>query len=514
MRALIVDHDPIALALLENILEANGFEVDTAQNGKEAIEKLRTGGARLMITDWEMPEMNGLELCHAVRTGDFDGYIYIIMITAKDQPQQKLTGLNAGADNFLPKPVNPAELHVCLKAARRILALETRDLAMFAMAKLAESRDPETGSHIERMQSYVRLLAQDLSNSAKYRGMIDAEYLSLIYQTSPLHDIGKVGIPDPVLLKPGKLTDEELAIMRTHTQLGAQTLEAALQRFPGARFLEIARDIAATHHEWYDGTGYPRNLAGEQIPLCGRIVALADVYDALTTRRVYKEPISHEEAKAIILAESGTHFDPDVVNAFVRMESEFVAVKNRLSDINPPKITGSAGPQTIRAVLGTLQETGILVVEDDPSQREFLTSILSMAGHQVVAASNAEDAYRLFVANSPRVVICDWSLPGASGLDLCRSLRALTVQRYTQFIMITVYSEIDKLLEAYEAGADDFLRKPVNSGELIARIRAGLRIVQLHDDLAAKSRDINEVNRRLLSLNQALEKRTITDNAA
>jgi putative two-component system response regulator len=249
MRALLVDDDPTALALMKNILEASEFEVDIAHNGVEALQKLKGGGARLMITDWEMPEMNGLELCNAVRSEDLAGYVYIIMITSKDQPQQKIAGLNAGADNFATKPVNPAELRVCLKNARRILALEMRDLAMFALAKLAESRDPETGSHIERVQSYTRLLAQNLCTTEKYKGVVDGEYVSLIYQTSPLHDIGKVGIPDPVLLKPGKLTDDEMAIMGTHTQLGAQTLDAALHRFPGARFLEMARDIASSHHE-------------------------------------------------------------------------------------------------------------------------------------------------------------------------------------------------------------------------------------------------------------------------
>ena len=234
MRALIVDDDPVALALLQNILHANGFEVETAQNGIEALEKLRASGARLMITDWEMPEMNGLDLCTAVRAEDFAGYVYIIMITSKDQPHQKIAGLNAGADNFVTKPVNPAELQVCLKTASRILSLETRDLAMFALAKLAESRDPETGSHLERVQCYSRLIAQDLAGTEKYRGLIDGEYVGLIYQTSPLHDIGKVGIPDPVLLKPGKLSLDEMAIMRTHTGLGAQTLDAALSGWPRA----------------------------------------------------------------------------------------------------------------------------------------------------------------------------------------------------------------------------------------------------------------------------------------
>jgi putative two-component system response regulator len=512
MRALIVDDDPVARALLENILQGSGYEVDIAGNGREALEMLRQRGARLLITDWEMPEMNGIDLCTAVRREDFAGYIYIIMITAKDQPQQKIAGLGAGADNFIAKPLNPAELQVCLKMAQRILSLETRDLAMFALAKLAESRDPETGSHLERVQSYSRLLVQDLSTTEKYRNQVDGEYVGLIYQTSPLHDIGKVGIPDPVLLKPGKLNSQEMAIMRTHTQLGEQTLEAALQRFPGARFLEIARDIAATHHEKFDGTGYPRGLKGDDIPLCGRIVALADVYDALTSRRVYKRPISHEQAKTIIVAESGSHFDPDIVAAFMRNEEHFVSIKQRLADPEnestpPPPLAES---EQISPCDPHAEQ--ILIVEDDALQREHLAQTLKMAGHRVIEAANVAEAERVFVEQSPRVVVADWLLPGGSGLDLCMRIRALGGTGYTHVILISVVTEKEKIVEAFDAGVDDFLRKPFDTGELVARIRAGLRVVRLHDNLAKKNQGSNELNKQLSSLNQRLEKLAITDD--
>src|SRR5437588_5731379 len=161
----------------------------------------------------------------------------------------------------MTKPFEPQELAARMQAAERLLSLETRDVAIFALAKLAESRDPETGAHLERIQTYCRILAQDLASVERFKGRIDPEYVRLVYQTSPLHDIGKVGVPDAVLLKPGELDAAEFEIMKTHASIGAATLEAALRKFPGVKFLEMARDIAASHHEKFDGSGYPNRLA-------------------------------------------------------------------------------------------------------------------------------------------------------------------------------------------------------------------------------------------------------------
>jgi putative two-component system response regulator len=202
------------------------------------------------------------------------------------------------------------------------------------MARLAESRDPETGGHLERVMNYSRILAQQLPSMGHYVDEIDAQFARLVYGTSPLHDIGKVGIPDSVLLKPGRLSDREFEIMKEHTTIGAQTLDAAVRRFPQAQYLRMARDIAATHHERWDGTGYPAKLAGRAIPLCGRIVALADVYDALTSKRVYKSAFSHEIAKDNLVKESGTHFDPALVEAFLAAEPAFVAVREQFREVH------------------------------------------------------------------------------------------------------------------------------------------------------------------------------------
>jgi putative two-component system response regulator len=332
MRVLIVDDDEIALELLSEVLSESGHEVERAKNGREALEILREGLFQIVISDWEMPEMSGIELCRNIRERHLSNYVYTILVTARDGRGDVVEGLSAGADDFVTKPFEPSELSVRLKTAERLLALESRNVTIFTLAKLAESRSPETGAHLDRIREYSRVVAQELGKSGKYSHVIDANYVQLIYLTSPLHDIGKVGIPDSVLLKAGPLTDREFEIMKSHVMIGAQTLDAAARMQRDVEFLRMARDIALTHHERFDGSGYPRGLAGEQIPLCGRIVAIADVYDALTVRRVYKNALQHDVAASIIREEKARHFDPDIVDAFFRVEDKILQIQQRFAD--------------------------------------------------------------------------------------------------------------------------------------------------------------------------------------
>jgi putative two-component system response regulator len=271
-------------------------------------------------------------LCRRIRYLSTLNYIYVILLTARHDASDSIEGMTAGADDFIVKPFQPSELVLRVKAGERLLALETRELLIFALAKLAESRDSDTGAHLERVRTYSRIIGEHLLRQPKYRDQVNPEFVRLIYLTSPLHDIGKVAVPDQILLKPGPLTEEEFEVMKTHTTRGAETLDAALKQYPSARFLRMARDIAASHHEWYDGSGYPRGLAGQAIPLSARIVALADAYDALTSRRVYKDAFTHEKARSAVIKGRGTHFDPDVVDAFLENEAKFVAVQQSLSD--------------------------------------------------------------------------------------------------------------------------------------------------------------------------------------
>jgi putative two-component system response regulator len=514
MRALMVDDDELSLELLEGVLRDLGYDVERATNGKEAIERLRKEPIHLVITDWDMPEMNGLELCRAIRSEDFDGYVFIIMLTGRDSGKQRIEGLHCGADAFLTKPLNPDELLVSLKTAERILALETRDLAMFALAKLSESRDPETGAHIERVQSYARLLAQYLSTTERHSGQIDTEFVRLIYQTSPLHDIGKVGIPDAVLLKPGKLDEQELTIMRTHASLGAQTLEASLQRFPNVQFLQMARDIAMHHHEKWNGSGYPRGLVGEKIPLAARIVALADVYDALTSRRVYRDAMTHMQAKTLILQERNAHFDPDVVDAFLAVEKQFISIHERFRDDEQEERTMSETSSAAKRekTADTRASDSALVVDDDPIVRDLLLNFLNSHGMDAIVCADGREALAVMELQNPRLIISDWEMPGLDGLEFCRRVRSRIGSDHVHFIMLTVHTSKDELARAFDAGVDDFLAKPFNDAELMARIRTGLRAISLYDELARQHRGSRELNEQLTSFNRRLEKLAITDD--
>jgi len=331
MRILIVDDDDIATDILANALTQFGHHVTSARSGREALELMRSCSYRLVVLDWEMPEMTGIDLCRHIRRRYSSGYVYVILLTARRGTQSIVEGLNAGADDFISKPFEPQELEVRIHAGERILSLESHEVTIFSLAKLAESRDQETGAHLERMREYCRVLADHLASQDKFRDEVDSDYVQLMYMTSPLHDIGKVGIPDKILLKPGPLTAEEFEIMKRHTVIGSKTLDAALDLHPEASFLCMARDIARSHHERFDGSGYPDGLAGEDIPLCGRIVALADVYDALTTKRVYKPAFSHEKSREIIVKGMGSHFDPDIVRAFLQNEDRFMEILNRFA---------------------------------------------------------------------------------------------------------------------------------------------------------------------------------------
>ena len=324
MRILIVDDDDLSTDMLANALERFGHDVTAAKNGREALELMRNDFYRMIVSDWEMPEMSGIDLCRHIRQRYASGYVYFILLTVRRGTQNIVEGLDAGADDFISKPFEPQELGVRVRTGERILGLESRELTIFSLAKLAESRDNETGAHLERIREYSRLLADHIFMQDKYHDYLDGDFVQLIYMTSPLHDIGKVGIPDSILLKAGPLTPAEFEVMKQHTVIGSNTLHAATTAHPEAKFLCMARDIARSHHERFDGRGYPDRLAGLSIPLCGRIVALADVYDALTTKRVYKPAFSHEKARKIILEGNGTQFDPDVVDAFLDNEDRFL----------------------------------------------------------------------------------------------------------------------------------------------------------------------------------------------
>jgi putative two-component system response regulator len=255
------------------------------------------------------------------------------MVTSKSNIQDMVTGIDSGADDFISKPFIKEELLVRIRAGERMLGIETRDIVIFSMAKLAESRDPVTGYHLERIQYYSKTLAETIACSKNPPQEVDRLFIDNIFHTSPLHDIGKIGTPDYVLLKPGRLDDNEFDIMKRHSRIGYETLNDALIRYPKADYLKMSAEIALSHHEKYDGSGYPEGLKGNAIPLAARIVALADVYDALVSKRVYKNAYRHDMAKAVILQGAGSHFDPMVVDAFLTCEESFLEIYERFREV-------------------------------------------------------------------------------------------------------------------------------------------------------------------------------------
>ncbi len=331
-KVLVVDDDPITLEMLAYAVESFGYQPIKASNGNEALELCSAGDIRIVVSDVDMPVMNGNELCREIRRRATNGYIYVLLLTSHKDQDSIIDSLDAGADNFISKPFHPAELRLHLLAGQRLVALESRDLIIFSMAKLAESRDTDTGKHLERIQAYCRALADELAHDPEFKNNLDGQYIQLLYMTSPLHDIGKVGIPDAILLKPGKLSQEEFEVMKKHTLIGGDTLMAAAEAYPEANFLKMAVEIALTHHEKWNGSGYPNGLKGEEIPLSGRIVAVADVYDALRAQRVYKPAYTHDAARTIITESSGSHFDPRIVDAFLRIEDQFDKISAQLAE--------------------------------------------------------------------------------------------------------------------------------------------------------------------------------------
>ncbi|MEZ4599756.1 MAG: response regulator [Syntrophotaleaceae bacterium] len=343
---MIVDDTPENLHLLTNLLRKAEFRVSAFPQGAMA---LRAAGQRppdLILMDICMPGMDGYELCSRFKADTSLREIPIIFISALDDSIDKTRAFQAGGVDYITKPFQIEEVqarvntHLLLRRAQQRLkdanlSLEQQvadqlqeinrsQLAMiFALAKLSHMRDDDTGLHLERVQGLCRLLARALAKRPGFEDIISDDFITIIYHASPLHDVGKVGIADSILLKQDRLTAEEFAIMKTHTVLGAATLETVFAEYPGNAFLRVGIDIAKYHHERWDGSGYPCGLKGEDIPLSARIMALVDVYEALRARRPYKEPLPHTEAKRIILESCGTSFDPEVVEAFCTVDQEF-----------------------------------------------------------------------------------------------------------------------------------------------------------------------------------------------
>ncbi|SDY51030.1 HD domain-containing phosphohydrolase [Tindallia californiensis] len=332
MKVLIAEDNRIARMTLVSFIKQMDYEPIEAEDGLKAIRLWEKEQPSIVLTDWLMPNKSGTEVTRHIRDSESNAYTYIIMITSKGDQTDLEQGFRIGVDDYLTKPVNKQELLLRMKAGERLLNLQSKDTLIFGLAKLAGLRDKETGDHLERIRIYSKILAEVLAEQEDFCQVINRRFIESIYDTSPLHDVGKVGIQDRILLKNGKLTEEEFEEMKQHTVIGQRTLLSVQENGSNSKHIQMtvsmAAEIAGSHHEKWDGSGYPLGLKGEDIPLAARIVSLADVYDALRSIRVYKEERSHEEAKAVIIKETGKHFDPRVVRAFLESEEKFFRLSN------------------------------------------------------------------------------------------------------------------------------------------------------------------------------------------
>ncbi|MEI7611358.1 MAG: two-component system response regulator [Betaproteobacteria bacterium] len=363
-RVLVIDDSLGVIELLESILGV-AYEVSFASNGVEGLELASRYPPDLILLDVMMPGMNGFEVCRHLKESQITADIPVIFLTGLVSPSDEEFGLSVGAGDFISKPISPPVLlarvrnHLLIANARRelkrhndelelLVAERTRELVqrdrkliaaqtaiITAFCALAEARDNETGNHIRRTQHYVLALAEELRSHPRFSPTLNDEAIQLIFKSAPLHDVGKVAIPDSILLKPGKLTPEEWVIMQTHCAAGRNAIVTAARELGegSGEFFGFAAEIAFSHHERWDGSGYPCALAGEDIPVSARLMAVADVYDALITKRVYKDAYLHDESIKMILAERGSHFDPVVIDAMMSLSDVFDDIAERFKDV-------------------------------------------------------------------------------------------------------------------------------------------------------------------------------------
>jgi putative two-component system response regulator len=346
---LVVDDQPQNIELLEAHLVPQGYEIVMATSGKEALAKLSSNKIDLALLDVMMPGMDGFELIRRIRQDNENRHLPIILVTALRETEDRVKGIEAGCDDFLSKPVDRMELLARIKSLLKVKAYNdlmcnyrkeleaavtkrTAELnhaierikaasldTIYRLSVASEYKDEDTGAHIRRMSLYSAAVARRMG--------LDENNIETILYAAPMHDLGKIGIPDRILLKPGKLDPAEWEVMKQHTVIGASILTGS-----DAEFIVLGETIAKCHHEKWDGSGYPNGLTGAAIPIAARIAAIADVFDALTSKRPYKEAFSVDKSLAIIREGGGSHFDPDVVDAFFAVQDEILAIKKKYED--------------------------------------------------------------------------------------------------------------------------------------------------------------------------------------
>jgi len=485
-KILLVDDNTTNLQLLHETLDGLGYKLLIAKNGKTALAIAQKTGPSLILLDIMMPEMDGYEVCRRLKADKKTAYIPIIFITAMADDEDEAKGLGLGAVDYITKPIKPelvrARVHNHLELKRyqdnleKLVAERTRRLALTqavtieSLATLAEYRDPETGGHIKRTQNYVKALAMHLKDHQRFRSELNDDVIELLYMSAPLHDLGKVGVRDNVLLKPGRLTDEEFEEMKKHTIYGEEALRISEQKLGEDSFLQYAREIAYTHQEKWDGSGYPQGLRGDEIPTPGRLMALADVYDALISKRVYKPPFPHEKAVEIIVEGKGRHFDPDIVDAFLELEDTFRNIALTFADYDEERqmLGGATDLQSEKC----RKIENILLVEDNEINLEIMHSQLTALNYRVDTAVNGNDALEKFRNHKYDLVLTDIEMPEMNGYELTAEIRRLEQDAQPQIpILAITASEFDLNEErAKSMGFTGYMLKPLDLELLKSRL--------------------------------------------
>ena len=476
-RILLVDDNTTNLQLLHETLDGIGYRLLIAKNGKTALAIARKAKPALILLDIMMPEMDGYEVCRRLKADEKTDRIAVIFITALADEEDEAKGLALGAVDYLTKPFNPdlvrarVRIHLELKqhqdqleqlVRERTRRLElTQAVTIESLATLAEYRDPETGGHIKRTQNYVKVLAKQLKQHPRFRDDLNDDVIELLYMSAPLHDLGKIAVPDHILQKAGKLTDEEFEEMKKHTNYGHDALRITEQKLGEDSFLRYAREIAYTHQEKWDGSGYPTGLKGDEIPISGRLMALADVYDALISKRVYKPPFPHEKAVEIIVEGKGNHFDPDIVDAFIELENTFRNIALSFADHDEERKMLSGG-KDLRPKKGKPIES-ILLAEDNEINLEIMHSQLTSMGYKVDTAVNGKDALAKCQKKNYDVILTDIEMPEMDGYALTAEIRRIEKDSNNPIpILAITASEFDLNDErAKSMGFNGYMLKPL-----------------------------------------------------
>ncbi len=482
-RVLIVDDVKADVDVLVQSLR-DEYKLSVALDGESALEIARRVKPDLILLDVQMSGMDGYEVCRRLAASEVTRGIPVILQTSLTDAEDEAQGLALGAVDYVTKPFNPTLLrarvrnHIELKRHRddlerlvreRTLELQrTQTVMIESLGTLAECRDPETGGHIKRTQAYVKALALQLRRNPKFAAQLNDDYVELLHLSAPLHDVGKLGVRDDILFKPGKLEDSEFAQMKRHTAFGEEALRITEEKLGRSSFLSMARDIAYTHQERWDGSGYPRGLKGDEIPLSGRLMALADVYDALISKRVYKPPVPHAEAVEVIRNGAGTHFDPDLVEAFMAVCETFRNVALTYADCDEERVMlGGVSAGTM------VKGRSFLVVEDQDVIREIMRSQLASAGAWVRGAADGQEAYEAYRLSPCEVVLTDIEMPRMDGYALVAAIRALPDAGGRPIVLAITARDFDmNERKARECGFDGYMLKPLELPVLEAKLAA------------------------------------------